>query len=355
MEKYSPYSGMKVFYHTDTMAELIKGNRTAPVYVRIKPTNVCNQNCCYCAYANNKVFEDRKVNKRESIPWERLKQVLVDFSEMNVKAVTFSGGGEPLTYHSISQALELTNRLGIDYSMITNGQALEGDVINYLKHAKWVRVSFDSADKNTYESIRGIKTYDRVAFNIENFARKKEPTCILGINCVVSKQNAQEIYQICELVKKLGAENIKLSPVIVKENKSAYHDLIKETVCEQIIQAKNQLEDSDFHIIDKYTDEIAVDDNFQKSYHRCYIQEIFTVIAADSKVYRCHQRAYTLPGEIGDLSLKSFKEIWYSPETIKSSRDWDACEQCSFRCAFEERNILLNDFMSMDKNHINFI
>lgn len=100
---------------------------------------------------------------------------------------------------------------------------------------------------------------------------------------------------------------------------------------------------------------MVLENDFQKLYHRCYIQEIFTVIAADSNVYRCHQRAYTPPGKIGNLRQMSFKEIWYSPETRKSSQNWDACTQCSFRCAFEERNILLNDLMNLDKNHINFI
>ena len=355
MKKYSPYSDMKMFYRTDTIAELIKGNRVAPIYVRIKPTNVCNQNCFYCVYANNKVYEGRNVDRRESIPWDILKQTLLDFSEMKVKAVTFSGGGEPLVYHSIKQALEMIHNLGIDYSMITNGQSLEGDVINYLQYAKWIRVSFDSANKNTYESIRGIKTFDKVIYNIENFAKNKSKNCTLGINCVISKQNAQEIYEICKLVKSLGVENIKLSPIIIKDNEFAYHKDIKESVFEQIVQAKNKLEDSTFHIIDKYTNDMVLENDFQKLYHRCYIQEIFTVIAADSNVYRCHQRAYTPPGKIGNLRQMSFKEIWYSPETRKSSQNWDACTQCSFRCAFEERNILRNDLMNLDKNHINFI
>lgn len=356
MEKYSPYSDLKVFYHTDRIEGMIKGERVAPVYVRIKPTNVCNQNCFYCGYANNKVFENRSVDRRESIPWDRLRQILLDLSEMQVKAVTFSGGGDPLVYHSIEQALEMVHTLGIDYSVITNGQALTGGVADCLKHAKWVRISFDASCKETYESIRSIQTYDKVVSNIGNFARQKAPGCVLGINCVISKQNAQEVFEICKLVKSLGVDNIKLDCIRVKtEDMAAYHQVIKEDVCKQIVQAKKLLEDDTFKIVDKYSNDIELDDCYEKKYSSCYMQNLFAVIAADSKVYRCHQRAYMKSGEIGDLTKASFQEIWYAQKTIDLVKSFDAKKECAFKCAFDERNELLNEFMNMDKNHVNFI
>lgn len=354
MKEYAPYSELKIFHHTDRIDGLLRGERVAPVYVRIKPTNVCNQRCYYCGYADDKVFDGRVVDRRESIPWETMKNVINELAEMKVKAVTFSGGGEPLCYHSILQTLDLVQNLGIDYSMITNGQALEGEVVDYLKHAKWIRVSFDSYHAQTYEGVRGVKTHSKVVRNIENFARVKEG-CTLGINCVVTKQNADQIYDLCKLVKELGVDNIKLSPILVKEDEAEYHDSIKEIVSEQILHAKEQLEDENFRIVDKYTNDLLLDENFRKSYNRCVIQEIFTVIAADSKVYRCHQRAYTKPGEIGDLSKQSLKEIWYSQDVIRNVREFDPCKECQFRCAFEERNIMLNDFLNMDMEHVNFI
>lgn len=355
MQKYSPYSELKIFHHVDRIEGLINDKRVAPIYIRIKPTNVCNQNCFYCGYANDSLYDGRKVDKRESIPWDIMERTLIELAEMGVKAVTFSGGGEPLCYHSIEKTLALTKELGIDYSMITNGQALEGEIIEYLKDAKWLRVSFDSYQEDTYNRVRGVLTHSKVVKNIENFAKKKSENCTLGINCVITKQNAAEIYDICKLVKDAGADNIKLSPIMVKEDGAAYHGAIKNIVMEQIERAKEQLEDNRFRIVDKYTNDLSMDENFKKSYHRCVIQELFAVIAADSKVYRCHQRAYTKAGEIGDLTENTFKDIWYSEETRKRLQEYDAYKECQFRCAFDERNALLNDFLQVDKNHINFI
>ena len=355
MEKYTPYSELKIFHHIDRVDGFLKGERVAPVYVRIKPTNVCNQRCFYCAYANDSLFDGREVDTRESIPWDIMENILYDFDKMKVKAVTFSGGGEPLCYHSIIDTLALVQKLGIDYSMITNGQALEGDVLAYLKNAKWVRVSFDSSKSETYESIRRVNTHSKVINNIENFAILKRENCTLGINCVISKNNAEEVYDICSLVKKLGVDNIKLSPIAVKENTRDYHNSIENIVIKQINSAKKELEDSKFRIVDKYTCDLNLPDSYCKEYKKCYIQNFFAVIAADSKVYRCHQRAYTKAGELGDLTQASFNDLWFSKDVMEKMNNFDPQKECCFRCAFDERNSLLNDFVNIDYNHINFI
>lgn len=355
MEKYTPYSELKIFHHTDCISKFIRNERTAPIYIRIKPTNICNHRCYYCAYANDLIWDGRTVNSRESIPWEIMKNTLYEMKEMGVKAVTFSGGGEPLCYPAINETLQTVDSLGIDCSMITNGQALMGEVINYLKRAKWIRISFDSAQKKTYEAIRGVNTYDQVVDNIEKFAHVKDNSCTLGINCVISNSNSNEIWDICSLVKRLGVDNIKLSPIMVRESQAEYHGKIKENVMEQIKDAKIQLEDEKFRIVDKYSDDVALNDSYMKEYSKCYIQNFVTVIAADSKVYRCHPQAYIKAGEIGDLSQMTFKEIWFARETIDKMNNFDPRKECKFRCAFDERNMLLNDFVSVDQNHVNFI
>ncbi len=355
MGEFTPYSDLKIFYHTEAIRKLLNGERNSPIYVRIKPTNVCNQQCYYCAYADSRIFSDRHVEKRSSIPWDILSKTLYELKEMGLKAVTFSGGGEPLCYPKITDALQLVKQLEVDYSIITNGQALCGEAADLLRQARWVRISFDSAKRETYESIRGVGTYEKVIDNIRTFASIKDKRCALGINCVVTQSNAGEIYEICDLVKKLGVNNIKISPILIKKDQKDYHDKIKKYAMEQIDKAKMDLEDSGFRIIDKYSNDIALDGDYKKEYSRCWIQNFFAVIAADSKVYRCHQRAYTKTGELGDLAKRSFKEIWYDPETIKGGGTFNPEKECRFRCAFDERNRLLNDFMNIDKDHINFI
>lgn len=351
----SVYSDLKIFHHAEKISDILSGRRTAPIYVRLKPTNVCNQNCYYCGSKDGNVPEDRTYDNRAMIPQEKMREIISDLAAMGVKAVTFSGGGEPLVYPHIEESLESVRLKGIDYSVITNGQALEGEKARLLAGAKWVRVSLESAHADTYAQIRGVCTFDRVIGNISDFAGRKNKDCALGINCVVTKDNFQEIYALCKLMSESGAGNVKLSPLRLDGDLGEYHRPIQEAVQGQIAQAKRDFETDDFRIIDKYTEDAGLEDHYRKPYRRCIVQEVFAVIGADCKVYRCHQRAYTKGGDIGSLKERSLKELWYAEDAIQKARGLDACKECNFRCVFDERNILLNNLVAIDRNHVNFI
>lgn len=348
------YSDLKIFCHPDKVKAILEGKRTAPLYVRIKPTNICNQKCWYCVYADDAVIVDRSVNRRESIPWWKLQEIIDDLAVMGTKAVAFSGGGEPLCYPHIHDAISLVKDKGIEFAMITNGQALDERACESLYEAKWVRISMDSANADQYRKIRGVETYQKVLENIERFAKKKSKTCALGVNCVVTEDNCGDLYELCRIFSGLGVENIKFSPLMVKGEMPEYHANIKNKAESQIMRAKDDFQKINFSIIDKYTGDESFDRDFKKCEH-CHIKEIFTVIGADCKVYYCHQRAYTEQGMIGDISDISFKDMWFSDKTTDKFRNLDPRRECNFKCAFEERNIMLDRLVNMDKQHINFI
>lgn len=350
----SAYNNMKVFYHTDKIEALKNKERTAPVYVRIKPTNVCNQKCYYCVYADDQVFDNRKVDRRESIPWEKMQEIIMDLVSMGVKAVTFSGGGEPLCYHSILPALGMVKNSGLDYSVITNGQELSGEKADLLTEAKWVRISMDAADAGTYQKIRKVDAYQSVIRNIEEFAKIKNGNCTLGINFVVTKDNYSEIYNFCKQMRDIGVNNIKFSPLMVKDTQT-YHLDIMDDVEELLEQAKQDLMTDSFEVVDKYSGDMMLEKNFEKQYNNCYMKNLFTVIAANQNVYFCHQKAYRPDGLIGSIENCSFKELWFSENTTRLFQNMDAKRECGFCCVFEERNILLNQLFDSDLNHINFI
>lgn len=350
----NPYSDLKILCHPDKLSAILKEERTAPLYVRIKPTNVCNQNCWYCVYANDAVIDNRSVNRREFIPWNKMQQILNDLSDMGTKAVTFSGGGEPLCYPYIYQTLQLVQDKGIEYAMISNGQALDTKARDALRNAKWIRISLDSVNREMYQKMRGVDTFQEVIDNISKFASEKDSECVLGVNCVVTKDNYKNIYEMCRLLSSIGVDNVKFSPLMVKGAIPEYHMEIRNQVEEQIKMAEADFQSNAFRIVDKYTNDESMDENFVKC-AKCHIKEIFTVIGADCKVYYCHQRAYTERGTVGDLAEMSFKELWFSEETTKKFREMKPEEECNFRCAFEERNQLLESLVNMDKRHINFI
>ena len=65
--------------------------------------------------------------RKDILDKNKLFEILDDFKDLDVKAITYSGGGEPLLYPYITEVLKKTKDNGIDLSIITNGQLLKDD------------------------------------------------------------------------------------------------------------------------------------------------------------------------------------------------------------------------------------
>lgn len=351
----TPYSQLKVFYHQDVIGQLLNGKRCSPVYIRIKPTNRCNHNCSYCHYKNAYLDLD-DFNPMDEIPKSKMIETIDSMKNLGTKAITFSGGGEPLLYPYIEEAMERILGAGIDLSAITNGSRLNGRRAELLAKGKWVRISIESIDDEQYCSIRGIKegSFERLRDNIADFARAKDDTCELGVNVVVNERNAYEVMEMARLMKGLGVNHVKFSPMITNDT-DEYHKGFRDDVTAQLASAQDELGDDSFRVIDLYTGDFEDSVIFERQYSRCPMKEFICVIAANEKVYFCQDKAYLNDGEVGSIAAQSFEELWLSEETTKRFRDFDARKICKQHCVHDGRNELLNSFLEMDRNHANFI
>lgn len=285
MEKATPYSNLKIFAHAQALNDIGDGNRIAPIYIRIKPTNYCNHKCYYCSYADSELGLRDSVNRQDQIPWEKMQEIISDISDMGVKAVTFSGGGEPLVYPYIVETMQKILDAGIDLSIITNGQLLNEERARTLASAKWVRISFDSADARTYARVRKlpIEAFDEVCDNIRRFAEIKKKDCELGVNFVINHENAHQVYTMAEMVKKLGANHIKYTARVTKDL-FEYHEPFKQDIIEQIHRAE-ELNGGGFRVINKYEGDFDSVLLFHRCYEKCYVNRIFTVISSSAFAY----------------------------------------------------------------------
>lgn len=352
----TPYSSLKIFHHVEALKKLERGERLAPIYIRIKPTNCCNHKCYYCSYADNALGLRDSVRKQDQISWDKMQEIIQDMKDMGVKAVTFSGGGEPLVYPYIVEAMKKILEAGIDLSIITNGQLLKDERARVLTQAKWVRISCDAVQAGTYAKIRNLPedALLEVWHNIEQFAKSKPDTCELGVNFVIHHENYKEIYAMAKKMKSLGVNHIKYAARITKDL-FEYHEPFKNEAVSQVEQAKRDFEDKNFRIIDKYASDFDTAMVFERKYKKCYINQIFTVIAADSKIYFCHDKAYVSSGVVADLKETSLREAWFSSEVCERYKTFNAEKECCHHCVYDDRNLLLNSFFSLDQKHINFI
>lgn len=353
------YSSLKIFHHKEALDAICQGKRQAPFYIRLKPTNLCNHHCAYCTYGagniENKTSNRDSIKRTDMIPWEKMQEIIWDMKKMEVKAVTLSGGGEPLTYPKIVDTVKLIKQSNIELSLISNGQLLKDEIAELFYDAKWIRISFDSSNEDEYMKLRNVSAmaFQAVCDNIRNFSKKKTKECILGINFVISKANYNRVYEAAKFLKSLGVNNVKFAAVL--DNELNYHMEIKDVVIEQIHKAQQELANDQFSIINNYEAD-WMDKNFTtQKFPQCYTCSLVTVIAADSKVYYCHTRAYDSNAVLGDLKEESFQKMWFSEETTEKLRSLNPQKDCKNFCVYEERNMLIQNYFDVDYNHINFI
>ena len=355
------YGGLKIVWHPEKLKSFLNGKVTAPLYVRIKPTNLCDHNCFYCSYdpeAKSRNILSEGFNRNDEIPREKMMEILKDFKEMGVKAITFSGGGEPLIYPYIEETMEKCLEYGIDLSIITNGQKLNGRKAELLAKAKWVRISLDTCTPETFEKSRNRpqKWFQELTENMKNFAKIKNKNCEFGINFVVHHLNWQEVYDAAKFFKEIGLNHVKFTPRWIegREKWLEYHEPFKEKVIEQIKRAKKELVDDKFDIFDTYENDFLFTGNPERNYNRCFIMQTIPVIGADSKVYFCHDKTYTNHGLLGSIKDKSFKELWFSKEAAEIFKNFNPKVCCKHHCTYDTRNIFISDALSCFGEHINF-
>jgi len=333
------YGDLKIVWHPEKLQALREGVVTAPIHVRLKPTNACNHNCDYCIYHDvDQIHEE--MSMRDLIPPAKMAEIISDFREMGVKATTFSGGGEPLVYPHIVRTLEQTLEAGIDLAMNTNGQRLKGSAAELLAMGKWVRVSCDSVGAETYAETRriSINAFGEVVDNIRQFTKIDGRTAALNINFVVTEKNQARVYNAVGFFKDLGVNNIKFTPVWSPQFFD-YHAPFVNEVRDQIARARSEFEGEGFSVADTYEDDFSATASCERQYGKCQVMQVNPVIGADETVYFCHNKAYSADGKLGSIKDCSFRDLWFGPEAAEIFKTFDPREGCKHQCTGDPKNI----------------
>jgi wyosine [tRNA(Phe)-imidazoG37] synthetase (radical SAM superfamily) len=327
-----------------------------PVHVRVKPTNVCNHNCWYCAYRTDDLALGGEMVEKDSIPEQRMLALAREFVEIGVKAVTFSGGGEPLLYKPLPDVIEILAAGGVRVAALSNGSNLKGRVADvFAQHGTWIRISLEAWDNESYTKSRGAKPNDfsRLLDNMREFS-SRDTKCVLGVSLIVGQDNAQHVAEICALMKGCGANHVKVSGAVVSNDaagNNAYHLPIKDEVARQITQAM-QLGDSRFSVINHYHE---LERRFDKVYTWCPFLQFLTVVGADQYVYTCQDKAYTDTGRMGSIAERSFKDFWFSVENQRFLYEFNPSVSCAHHCVSHTKNLAMHDYLSLDKEHSYFV
>ena len=355
------YTSSKIFHFHEKLDAIRAGRVTPPVHVRLKPTNRCRHRCGYCCYRNPDLALSERMNESDEIPPAKMREIVADLGQMGVKAVTFSGGGEPLCYPHIGETILGLAGAGIKVAMLTNGGLHKGDVARLLaRSATWVRVSMDAADRDTYAGTRGVAPdeFDRVCDNIRAFTSARDRRCVLGINLIVTRENNGDVLGFLGMARELGADHVKVSNAIVStrpDENAEYMSVFYESVKQQVAKGAAELSGDTFAIVDKVHLPLAGAESLEREYTWCPMIQCLTVIAADQNVYTCQDKAYTTGGLLGSIRETRFAALWAGTGLRERLRTLDPSTECRHHCVAHAKNLSLLDYFEADQEHLDFV
>ncbi|PWC97423.1 radical SAM protein [Azospirillum sp. TSO5] len=356
MSEGSVYSAAKVFRHPDQVASWLAEMPSAPLHIRIKPINRCNHSCWYCAYRADGLQLGDEMDEEARLPVGTLRRIATDLVSMGVKAVTFSGGGEPLLYRELPEIIGILGGGGVKVATLTNGANLKGRMADaFAAHGAWVRVSVDAVTDDSYARARGVRpgAFTKLLENMADFTARKS-SCVLGVNLVIGAENAGKVAEACAIFRSVGVAHVKLSGVVVANSgaeNAAYHLAIQDTVAAQIVEAR-RLETDSFRIVDHYH---ALPERFTKLYQSCSMLRFLTVIGADGCVYTCQDKAYTDAGRIGELDEGRFRDFWFSERVQAFLSGFNPSVSCAHHCVSHTKNMLLDEVARLNPEHADFV
>ena len=351
------YTPFKIFHYPDTLSSISSdiGTPEAPIHVRIKPINLCNHHCWYCAYKAEDMQLGEDMDQKDQIPEDKMMEIAEDLIDMKVKAVTFSGGGEPFLYKPLLKVSKKLINGGIQIASLTNGSRLEGELAEYFAHnGTWLRISIDAWDDTSYTASRGVRDgeFKRLMKRIRDFV-DLQGGCVIGISLIVDKGNANHVFEIVQLLREVGVHNVKISPCIISndgEENNSYHQPIYSSVRSQVDRLLEDSSNSDFELFDAYHE---LETKFDKDYEWCPFLQALCVIGADLNVYSCQDKAYTNKGILGSLKEQGFAKFWNDSKNIL--RKINPSKDCRHHCVANHKNQMLHQYLNTDPIHKVFV
>lgn len=283
----------KLLWQGDRIKEWLGTGRTEPILVEIAPVGYCNASCPWCLFKNK-----RGTAQIDSFI---MLEIIEDLDQLGVKAINWTGGGEPTLHPYFEEIVEKAAHLGLKQGLFTNGYR----EIPCQDKFKWIRISL------TPEGM------DRIV-------RPRVPFGIV-LNQTADLTEA-ELRDLVLRVRDFGAKYFQIRPALVgdfiAQLKLNIPDYLKEYTTK------------DFEVyVTKYKYREA---NWPREYGFCYGYHFCPSIDWHGQLRVC---LYMEGKEfiLGDLNKTSILEIW--PKITKKIKVVPGCQNC---CKNHEINKVLD-------------
>jgi len=344
--------GQKLSYHPKIVADFLDNKDITPIYVELSPAGNCNHHCVFCHY--------NYLGHKGLFKKGRMKSIIKELANINVKSLVFAGTGEPLLHPETVAAIDYAKQLGIDVALSTNGVLLqEKDLEILAKSLTWIRFSFNGGNAENYACMHGTKKEDfsKVVENIKKLKAKKHALhtpITIGIQYILLPQNEDFVIDIARTMKDIGVDYFVVkhfyehSQNVFKVKK----DWPSETMIKSLQTTAKQLSDDTFLFSVRDKKHLSK----ERAYNTCYGLPFIMRISEDGELYTCFSYQHDKNTSLGNIFEKSLREVWASKQkAIDYINNCIYKNTCQPNCRHHQINVYLWELKHPSVEHVNFI
>ena len=347
----------KIIANSDRVLDFLQGKNPAPILVEVDPSNACNHGCYFCisSYIHLPESKNLETFDRSIMPKDVLLNLCQDFIDMGVRAINWTGGGEPTINPAFKEALEFVgNNSDIKMGIFTNGTLIDRWNLfdAFVNNLTWARFSIDAGTKETYDSVRrakGNEGWDKMVANLTTLIetnKQADNKIDIGVGFVITPDTYHEIVDFAKFFVDYDLEYCQFKPEIVNREREdgvqREQDFWYNRVDPLLEEAKSILGDK-FQINGYKLSDLESDPElYGRRYEKCLGSQVQPCVGADGHVYVCTNHRGYKQYSYGSLYESTFKEIWGNIEKKKEVMhqidDVECFSNCTQLCKPHESN-----------------
>ncbi len=303
---------------------------SGPKHVQLDVTGECDNSCLACWCNSPLIKSDFRDSREHSIDYDVLTKTIDELNRMHTKEITISGGGEPLKYKKIIEAIQYIKNRNITCILYTNFISASKDSIFKLIEAKLDRLvaSVWAGSQQTYSLLHpGIdtKSFEKVKENLL-FLSAQKPRPLVRIHNVICSLNYHEVNLMMDFAQEIGADEVSFSAVDAIPGMTDSL-LLTAQQRDKLINDLKELKPLKVKVVNlddfirRLTSEGYLRGVYDKEYvqqNSCYAGWLFSRIDAKGNVNPCLKSHKIC---VGNIYEKSFSEIWNSSLQLEFRRN----------------------------------
>lgn len=297
--------------------------------ITISTTLTCNETCEHC-------WVSAGPRRSEDLTPTEIISVLDQAAALGAEHVKFTGG-EPLVRGDLPQLVAHAHSLGLRVSVETNGLLLRRDLLESLSrvgNSPHFYVSLDGATAATHDRFR-MKP-GAFATTVDHLREARALDYYFSIHTVVRRQMVDELAELHELTRSLGASQHKLILTLQHLGRGKAIRADVETPVAQMMSVIAQLPPQEFWDYGwdpAPTRETRLMTTLPPAFQppgspiaTCGWSRSFLSVLANGSVALCHGLYDVEEAIAGDVRTESLAAIWESSELFQSTRAWTGDE-----------------------------